>query len=453
MDDTDIAAAEQSVTTQESILGFEKTSYWTTSAGTIASTTTRSQGTAALSLKGFGSATLTSAPLSTLSGVKSALLLDVRLPAAVSTGSVGLSLSSGTLGISNVSLGRVILQGLPANSFQSLMFFIPSALKAKLQGRYSDLRIKVQLQVPTTTSAYILDNLRFADCGQSSAYALQVSSPAGFDPNILSDMKCTFFQVYPQLARRFNTSAAKTVGLTIQDQKDIAFADKGVVYVQTNHMLQNPLDYDVVTHEIMHIVQAGYPDGAAVGWIIEGTADYVRDAFGLNNAANGWSIPQGWSYGQHYAMGYGDAAAFFKWTDAKYRVGKQPLVDVFDDQFRANTYSAASWVTLTGKTVDNLWYEYSGNRAPLPATTGITVYEDAYFGGRGVMLDRGRYDVSDLTARGIGNDWLSSLRIPSGYTVMAYTDGGYGGEMVTYTSDVSYVGDALNDEISSIVVQ
>jgi hypothetical protein len=70
-----------------------------------------------------------------------------------------------------------------------------------------------------------------------------------------------------------------------------------------------------------------------------------------------------------------------------------------------------------------------------------------------VFLGRGSYTVDDLGAYGIGNDWISSLQVPAGYTVTVYWDSPFTGASQVYTTDVSFFGETWNDKISSIVVQ
>ncbi|WP_437305610.1 basic secretory protein-like protein [Sorangium sp. So ce388] len=452
-----VETAELALTQQESVFGFENVTQWTASSGTVASSTVHSEGTSALGLSSFTYAELVSPALSSLSGITDELALDIRLPISPSYGQLQVFVSSATLGLSNTWVGQASLQGLSANTFHELVLAVPPTVKSALQQSYSDLQIKITLSLPSSTSATVLDHLQFKGgtstpaCGTGSPYTLNVTTVPGFDNAILEDMECTFYSVYPQLVQRFNTSAATTVGFNITNESGVAWASGGSTFYNKQHMLDNPEDTDVVVHETMHIVQAGY-SGQVPGWIIEGTADYVRDAYGLNNTAAGWSIPSGWVYGAHYLFGYGDAAAFFKWIDATYRVNQAPVVDALDDILRAGTYSSQTWVTLTGYDVESLWQQYSNNQAPLPATSGITVYEDSSFGGRAVILDRGEYDVSDLGARAVGNDWISSIQVPAGYTVTVYLDSPFAGTSVVYTSSQASLG-TLNDKISSIVVE
>lgn len=78
----------------------------------------------------------------------------------------------------------------------------------------------------------------------------------------------------------------------------------------------------------------------------------------------------------------------------------------------------------------------------------ITVYTNANYTGSSKQLGVGRYN--DI---GIGNDSLSSLRIGAGMKATLYADGGFKGSSMVCVRDTPYVGNGVNDRISSIVVE
>jgi Ricin-type beta-trefoil lectin domain/Alpha-L-arabinofuranosidase B, catalytic len=80
-------------------------------------------------------------------------------------------------------------------------------------------------------------------------------------------------------------------------------------------------------------------------------------------------------------------------------------------------------------------------------TPGVVFYQDINFGGAAsAPIAKGDYAV--LPA-GIPNDWMSSLRVPAGWTVQAYEHGSFGGAVCTHTGNSSWVGPACNDVMSS----
>lgn len=77
------------------------------------------------------------------------------------------------------------------------------------------------------------------------------------------------------------------------------------------------------------------------------------------------------------------------------------------------------------------------------------VYEHNDYGGRFQVLDEGRYDLAQLS---IGNDIISSVKVPSGWIVRLYEHAGFLGETKTLTADTTAL-PTFNDRASSIVVE
>ncbi|MFX1384965.1 MAG: beta/gamma crystallin-related protein [Promethearchaeota archaeon] len=77
------------------------------------------------------------------------------------------------------------------------------------------------------------------------------------------------------------------------------------------------------------------------------------------------------------------------------------------------------------------------------------IYQDQNYGGNSQILTVGKYDVCDLT---IGDNKLSSLKVPEGFNVTLYECPGFSGNTMSLTSDTPNVG-AFNDMASSIIVE
>ncbi|PAD74106.1 MULTISPECIES: carbohydrate-binding protein [Paenibacillus] len=128
------------------------------------------------------------------------------------------------------------------------------------------------------------------------------------------------------------------------------------------------------------------------------------------------------------------------------------------------TYNGSTYTCLQAHTslvgwepsnVPALWQRGGGGTTPPttpPATNGVTFYADINYGGTAVTLGVGNYTLSQLNAHGIPNDWMSSLRVPSGWTVEVYENDHFGGTKWTFTSDTSWVGNAANDKMSSVKI-
>lgn len=81
----------------------------------------------------------------------------------------------------------------------------------------------------------------------------------------------------------------------------------------------------------------------------------------------------------------------------------------------------------------------------------VIIYQaDSYQGGS-QELSEGSYNFDSLVA-GIGNDQLSSLKVPKGMKVTLY-EHEFAGRSKTFTEDAPWVGDDFNDLTSSIKVE
>jgi hypothetical protein len=166
-----------------------------------------------------------------------------------------------------------------------------------------------------------------------------------------------FFDVYPREAKTFNEKAiSKVVFIMDPDYAGVAETDNGQITYSPSWMLKQPTDIDVVTHELMHIVQEyGYSAGPV--WLTEGIADYVRYSFGIDNAGAQWTLPPFKSV-QYYDNSYRITARFLVWTERNVKPG---AVKYLDAQLRAHTYTNDSWKNFTGASVDELWSRYVAN--------------------------------------------------------------------------------------------
>lgn len=79
----------------------------------------------------------------------------------------------------------------------------------------------------------------------------------------------------------------------------------------------------------------------------------------------------------------------------------------------------------------------------------VVIYRHVNYEGASQELDKGVYDITDLA---IGNDALSSLRVPPGMKVTLYSNAGLQGNAKVFTQDTAWVGN-MNDRTSSIKVE
>jgi hypothetical protein len=277
--------------------------------------------------------------------------------------------------------------------------------------------------------------------------------PALSDATI-NNLVSTFFQVYPQLRGRFNLSAPTAVGFHfIPNLGYPAFANPAEIVFSSTHFIENPEDWDVVTHEAMHLIQ--HPS-VSVSWLIEGIADYVRDEYGVHNEAARWALVD--TPGKYYNAGYKDTALFLQSIERAYAPS---LVDDLTAALRADRYSEDLWVEYTGSTLDQLWNEYKPS-FPL-RTDVVTLFPDPHYAdlpnvgnvtGDTVTLAPGNYAVSDLIAAGILDDVLSSLWVPEGLEVQLFFNGDFSGNSLTFSRNVpSLAAEGADNAVSSLIIR
>lgn len=183
------------------------------------------------------------------------------------------------------------------------------------------------------------------------------NTDSGFDTTIRTKLVQTFFKVYPAEVDRFNPNSSDTVHFLIDTAySGVAATGGSQVRFSAAYYQAHPNDIDVVTHEVMHIVQ-NYPQYKPV-WLVEGIADFARYIFGVDNANAGWSLPD-YSPDQHYTDSYRVTARFLVWLENH---KDKKIVDQLDKSLRNESYyNKDVWKNVTGKTLDQLWEEYTVN--------------------------------------------------------------------------------------------
>ena len=90
-------------------------------------------------------------------------------------------------------------------------------------------------------------------------------------------------------------------------------------------------------------------------------------------------------------------------------------------------------------------------------TTGVVFYQNSNYAGTATQkIAKGNYTIAQLQAKGFVNDWASSAQIPSGWTVIMYSNDNFGGTSWTLTANNSWFGalsPSANDVVSSVKIQ
>ncbi len=109
---------------------------------------------------------------------------------------------------------------------------------------------------------------------------------------------------------------------------------------------------------------------------------------------------------------------------------------------KQNSHNAtAASVTISG---------FGGGAIP----TGVTFFQDGNFqGAQSQVLAAGNYTLSQLIAKGVFNDWASSVKVPPGWTARFYQHDNFGGTSWIVTGDVANLSTLIpsgaNDQVSS----
>jgi hypothetical protein len=182
----EVEQAQQALTNvQQRVLGFETPASDWSSSRAISSSSTVSQGSAALAITPNGYVELLSVPLASLGPVKSQISFDLQIPQPLSWGEARLILSLPSQGMGWQDLGSVALAGLPVGAFNKLSFTVPASAKAALESTYTDLRLRIVLNVPSTSAPLLLDHFDVAQAGGGTApsgpaSSLTLTHPRGF---------------------------------------------------------------------------------------------------------------------------------------------------------------------------------------------------------------------------------------------------------------------------------
>jgi len=114
--------------------------------------------------------------------------------------------------------------------------------------------------------------------------------------------------------------------------------------------------------------------------------------------------------------------------------GASPLI--------ANRTAVGGWETFTVGVVSG---------------ASVTFYQDTNYGGAaGQALAKGNYTQAQLAAKGVPDNWASSVKVPAGWTVIIYANDNFGGTSWTRTSDTpdfTTLSPSANDQMSSCKIQ
>lgn len=133
------------------------------------------------------------------------------------------------------------------------------------------------------------------------------------------------------------------------EYKGVAAAAGARIICSPKWFTEHPDDVGAVVHEVAHVVQM-YPDYKAP-WLVEGIADYVRWFNYEPESKRPRPNPEKATARDSYRT----TGAFLDWATKKY---DKDLVKKLNTALRDGAYTAETFKTLTGKSLDDLNAEW-----------------------------------------------------------------------------------------------
>lgn len=155
------------------------------------------------------------------------------------------------------------------------------------------------------------------------------------------------------------TSLLSTVGATYPREVKLvfkpdisapAYASGDTITINSTWIRNNPHDFGMVIHELVHIVQQYPRNPKNVGWLVEGIADYLR-WWRFEPEAPRTIITKE----SKMTDGYGRTAYFLAWAGKRYDLS---LVPKLDKALREARDPMPVFEAVTGKSADDLWREF-----------------------------------------------------------------------------------------------
>ncbi len=134
------------------------------------------------------------------------------------------------------------------------------------------------------------------------------------------------------------------------NMKGVAAASGNVINFAAGYVRGHTNDWGMVVHELTHVVQS-YPPGGP-GWLVEGIADHIRLSHFEPDAPRPRINPDKASYRDAYKT----TAIFLAWVEKQHDA---KLVSKLNAALRQRKYSPELWKEATGKTVDELWADFT----------------------------------------------------------------------------------------------
>ena len=159
---------------------------------------------------------------------------------------------------------------------------------------------------------------------------------------------------YPKLNEMLKTddfTPMDTIRIIFRKMDGVAYAAGGTINISLDWIERQPNDFGMVVHELSHISQS-YRNGNPM-WVTEGISDYIRHAKYEPEVP----MPRINPDRAKYTDAYKTTAGFFMWIEKNYKDAN--LLATLNKAMRSGTYNDEVFKTMTGKTLDELWKDYT----------------------------------------------------------------------------------------------
>ena len=182
-----------------------------------------------------------------------------------------------------------------------------------------------------------------------------------------------FWECYPRMYARFHDLSDPPAAVTLAIENEgyeIAATDGLTIHLHDRWLYDNPGDYDCITHELAHVIQAGW-DGEFLEYssYIERFADCCRYEYAMQNGICNdavWTLQTVLDEPTRE-----DSVRFLVWLDACFSDADTDILRRYfrvchDMQYPADRWDAAwqeifSQTALEGKTVGEVWALYQAS--------------------------------------------------------------------------------------------
>lgn len=134
-----------------------------------------------------------------------------------------------------------------------------------------------------------------------------------------------------------------------------AYTGGNEISISADWVRKHPDDLGMMVHELTHVVQHYPRNRHNTGWLVEGIADYTR---WWRYEPDSPRTPINFSKAK-YTDAYRTTAYFLAFASAKYNRGLVPALDL---ALRKAEDPLPVFVTMTGKSADDLWTEFSTSK-------------------------------------------------------------------------------------------